>query len=254
MSQVSVHKVSASLNLPVRILAQPDDETCGPTCLHAVYQYWGDTVSLPEVQKTSSMLCASGAGRGTLAVLLGLDALARGYQATLLTFNLSLFDPTWFDEFGDASADLADKLKRQNDEKASSDPRFNVATAAYVEFLARGGRVRFCDLTSRLIIGNLQRGVPVLCGLSATYLYRCAREFGPKDDYDDIRGTPAGHFVILHGYDAARRRVIIADPLADNPGFGNQGYEVPMSRLVSAVMLGVLTHDANLLLIEPNSI
>ena len=28
--------------LDLDILAQPDDETCGPTCLHAVYRYFGE--------------------------------------------------------------------------------------------------------------------------------------------------------------------------------------------------------------------
>ena len=33
-----------SVRLPVRTLPQPDETTCGPTCLHAVYRYWGETV------------------------------------------------------------------------------------------------------------------------------------------------------------------------------------------------------------------
>ena len=31
------------------IQSQPTDSTCGPTCLHAVYQYWNDTISLEQV-------------------------------------------------------------------------------------------------------------------------------------------------------------------------------------------------------------
>ena len=30
------------------MLAQPDDTTCGPTCLQAVYRYWGKKAGLPE--------------------------------------------------------------------------------------------------------------------------------------------------------------------------------------------------------------
>ena len=32
----------AKLRLPVDMLAQPDEVTCGPTCLHAIYRYWGN--------------------------------------------------------------------------------------------------------------------------------------------------------------------------------------------------------------------
>ena len=64
---------------------------------------------------------------------------------------------------------------------------------------------------------------------------------------------PAGHFVVLHGWDPEHRRVTVADPLADNPGFASQRYTVPIARLIAAITLGVLTDDADLLVIEPRS-
>ncbi|TVQ61338.1 MAG: hypothetical protein EA378_08985 [Phycisphaerales bacterium] len=244
--------------LPVEILAQPDDETCGPTCLHAVYRYWGDDASLAEIIQSATSLNTAGVGRGTIASMLGAHALARGYRATLYTFNLHMFDPTWFTRGGRSDpTELAAKLQAQalarpiTGERRETDQRFLTTTAAYLEFLRLGGQVRLRDLTSRLISGFIRAGRPVLTGVSATYLYRCAREFGPNDDYDDVRGAPAGHFVVLHGYEKKGRRVTIADPLSDNPGFETQRYTVKMSRLVPAIMLGVLSHDANLLVIEP---
>src|SRR3982751_6209640 len=39
-----VHK-----RLPVKILPQPDETTCGPTCLHAIYRYWGEDEALPSL-------------------------------------------------------------------------------------------------------------------------------------------------------------------------------------------------------------
>ena len=240
--------------LDIEILAQPDDESCGPTCLHAVYRYWGDRRPLGSVIESVRSLNAHGAGRGTLAVMLGVHALSAGYRASLYTFNLQMFDPTWFDDNGAGDpAVLRGKLRAQMAAKSPTDPRFAVATESYQEFLDLGGGVHLCDLTSELISGFICKGRPVLTGLSATYLYRCAREFGPKDDYDDVRGEPTGHFVVLHGYDEAARRVRVADPLADNPGFEAQSYDVPLARLVPAIMLGVLTYDANLLVIEPAS-
>jgi len=234
------------------MLPQPDDESCGPTCLHAVYRYWGEEVALDEVMRSARSLNVTGAGRGTLAVMLGIDALTRGYDATLYTFNLLVFDPTWFATNGTASPIfLQNKLQAQAEARSVDDPRFRVATASYLEFVRRGGSIRYRDLTSRLISRFIRGGVPVLTGVSATYLYRCAREFGPDDDYDDLRGVPAGHFVVLHGYDTKKRKVTVADPLADNPGFDSQQYVVSMARLVPAIMLGVLTHDANLLMITP---
>lgn len=238
--------------LPINILPQPNDETCGPTCLHAVYQYWNDHISLPDVIDSANSLNLAGAGRGSMAVMLGVHALNRGYKATLYTFNLQVFDPTWFDDNHRAEPEfLIEKLKAQAKAKAVNDPRFKVASDSYLEFLKLGGQVFYRDLTTRLISQFIKDGLPVLTGLSATYLYQCSREFGDNDDYDDIRGEPTGHFVVIHGYDAARRCVTIADPLADNPGYESQQYTVSMARLVPAIMLGILTYDANLLVIEP---
>ncbi|MFI4915734.1 MAG: C39 family peptidase [Phycisphaerales bacterium JB060] len=240
--------------LNIDILPQPDDETCGPTCLHAVYRYWGDQRALASVIESVRSLNKAGAGRGTLAVMLGVHALSQGYAASLFTFNLQMFDPTWFDEHGEADPRLlGEKLAAQEAAKSYEDLRFPVATESYQEFLRLGGTIHFRDLTSEMVSGLISSGRPVLTGLSATYLYKCAREFGPNDDYDDVRGEPTGHFVVLHGYDEAARMVRVADPLADNPGFEVQGYDVPLARLVPAIMLGVLTYDANMLVIEPKS-
>ena len=83
---------------------------------------------------------------------------------------------------------MADKLKEQLEHK--HDDKLREASDGYIEFLNRGGKLKQEDLTTALIRRYLKRGVPILTGLSATYLYRTAREYGPNDDFDDIRGHP----------------------------------------------------------------
>lgn len=228
--------------LELQILPQPDDETCGPTCLHAVYRYLGDAIPLATVIDEVSRL----EGGGTLAVMLANHALRRGYRATIYTYSLQMFDPTWF---GPPVADLRTKLLSQA--AAKQDQKLRVATGAYVDFLQLGGVVRFEDLTTRLIRRYVAAGTPVVTGLSSTYLYRATREYGSENVEDDVRGLPAGHFVVLCGYDKERRTVHIADPLHPNPlGLGNV-YAVAIERVLCAILLGVLTYDANLLVIEP---
>jgi len=153
--------------LHLEMLPQPDDATCGPTCLHAVYRYDGDPIPLAQVIEETRTI-ESG---GTLAVMLALHALRRGYRATIYTYNLRMFDPTWFTL---PRARLPDKLRRQVRQK--HDERLQQATGAYLEFLRLGGRLVFEDLTSALLRRHLVAGRPILTGLSATYLYRCARE------------------------------------------------------------------------------
>jgi len=45
--------------------------------------------------------------------------------------------------------------------------------------------------------------------------------------------------------------VCVADPLEDNPRFKEPVYWLPMQRVINAILLGVLTYDANLLVLEP---
>lgn len=243
--------------LPIDILPQPDDVTCGPTCLQAVYRYFGETVALEELIATVPTLPAEAGGRGTLAVMLGCHALRRGYWARLYSINLHVFDPTWFPRDGKSPGDpavLREKLRLQAAVKASADVKLGIATSWYQEFLELGGELCMMELTSGLLDGWLSMGQPILVGLSSTYLYRHIREYGPNDEDDDVRGVPQGHFVVLTGHDPARRTVLVADPHGDRSTFGSHVYEVTMARLVGAILLGVLTYDGNLLIIRPRSL
>ncbi len=228
------------------ILPQPDCTTCGPTCLHAVYQHFGYDIPLQQVIDEATTLKDGG---GTLAVYLACHALLRGFRATIITYNLQIFDPTWATA---SREEIAEKLTLQLDYKKHI-PGFEVATHAYLNFLRLGGRLQFKVLTTALIRSYLKRSIPLLSGLSATYLYNSARELaqGPELVYDDIRGVSTGHFVVLAGYDKEQRRVLIADPLMPNPVSPDQHYFVDISRLMCAIMLGTLTYDGDLLAVEP---
>jgi hypothetical protein len=233
------------MKLYLDISPQPDDTTCGPTCLHAIYRYFDDPIGLSRLVSEVTDL----EGGGTLAVFLACHALRRGYKATIYTYNLNLFDPTWFVPNG---PDIPEKLRLQLRYKGD-DSLFNTATHAYLKFFELGGRLRFQVLTPGLIRKYLKREVPVLTGLNATYLYNCSREHveGLHLVYDDIRGESTGHFVVLAGYDKMSRNVLIADPLKSNPVSSHQQYEVNIYRLVCSIMLGIVTYDDNLLIIEP---
>jgi hypothetical protein len=246
--------------LDFSIQPQPTDSTCGPTCLHAVYTYWEDAVSLSDTIAEVGQLSKG----GTLAVALACHALGRDYDATIHTYNLQLFDPSWFTV---PNIDLAAKLRQQLDRKCTDKSRsqddlerLRFSTETYLRFLALGGRVRMPILDEELIVETLTRGVPILCGLSASYLYGESRErsqlldgFGKTSVPDDIGGDPVGHFVVLYGFDRNASQVLIADPLSPNPMAGAHQYAVSLSTVIAAIFLGILTYDANLLTITPRA-
>ncbi len=228
--------------LPVQTLPQPDETTCGPTCLHAVYRYWGETEPLEQVIARNYRMEIG----GTFAVFLACDALRKGYCAAIYTYNVTVFDPTWFKG---RDVDIVDRLQRQREIKM--DYRLQQVTPRYVEFLQLGGRLRFVDLSPKLLHRLLRRGFPIITGLSSTYLYHAAREYGPSDTKDDVRGLPTGHFVLIAGYNANRRRVLVVDPYQPHPYGPTHEYWISIDRAVGAIFLGIVTHDANLLIVHP---
>jgi hypothetical protein len=230
-----------SFRLPVTTLPQPDETTCGPTCLHAVYDYFGDREPLQAVIERMWRLEQG----GTYAVYLGCDALRKGYHARMFTYNLTVFDPTWFTR---PNVDIAERLLRQRD--AKDERRGQHAIDGYLEFLERGGRLRFANLSARLVRALLCCRLPILTGLSSTYLYRSQRETA-DGAVDDVRGHPVGHFVVIAGWDDARRRVLVVDPYQPNPWAPSHEYWIGIERVVAAILLGIVTHDANLLVVHP---
>lgn len=231
-----------TLKLPVKMQPQPDETTCGPTCLNAIYNYWGGNESLDSVISRTKKFKQG----GTFAVFLACDALRKGFSATIYTYNLMVFDPTWFTK---PVMDIAERLQRQSEVK--NDPRLLLATEGYLDFLKLGGKLRFQDLTRPLIRGMLRRNLPILTGLSSTYLYRSAREYGPEDTPDDIRGVPGGHFVVIAGYNRKNHTVLVADPYGPHPFGPTHEYWINIDRVLGAILLGIVTHDANLLVIHP---
>ncbi|MDX5348993.1 MAG: peptidase-C39 like family protein, partial [Hymenobacteraceae bacterium] len=219
--------------------------TCGPTSLHAVYRYFNDSIPLSEVIKEVPYLDEG----GTLEVLLACHALSRGYEARIYTYNLNVFDPTWFKL---DNLTIIDKLNQQRQVKTSK--KLQRATQAYIDFLEMGGELCFQELTPNLLNSYFERNLPLLSGLSATYLYNCARERtneAGESIYDDVLGVPLGHFVVLCGFGEDRQHIVVADPYQENPYFKDNYYEVKTSRLINSIMLGMSTYDANLLAIEP---
>ena len=191
--------------LDLEIQPQPNDSSCGPTCLSAVYQYWSDPVEiqclLNEIRQLSS--------GGTLAVQLGCHALSRGYHAMTTTYKLQIFDPTWFKSAGGLgdSLQISDKLIKQFEIK-SKRPHVNhaslkIATDSYVNFQKMGGRLRMIPLNEQLIQDAIAVGIPVLCGLSATYLYQKSRERSDADVTDGLTSVDdaaqAKELALRHG-------------------------------------------------------
>ena len=230
---------------------QPDDVTCGPSALLSVLCYHGYRGSFEELKP----LIPTNPDGGTLAVYLGLSALRLGYPARLYSYNLRVIDPTWSEL---APEVVASKLRA----RAAKTPRkkLRAACEAYADFLAAGGVLDFRDLEPELLIEAVDRGRPLICGLNATYLYGDARERPENNVVDDVHGDSVGHFLVVSGHDGGRQ-LLVTDPAEDAPHTASEGettsegdtYAVSARRLINAILLGIISFDAVLLEISPES-
>lgn len=229
--------------------SQPDDESCGPTSLHAVYSYYGHTIPLENLVKAVERSLSG----GTLGPLLGNHALSNGFDAAIYINNLDVFDPTWFENGKAKPILLYNKLEEQM--KYKKDPGIQQVSKAYLKYLTLGGQVYFKSLEVPVLQHYFDQKIPIIAGLNATYLYRSPREtyIEGVSVFDDIKGTSCGHFVVLCGYEDRFKNVIIADPHRENPLSHNNYYKVSSHRLLNAIMLGISSCDANMLIIRPKS-
>ncbi len=219
---------------------QPDDESCGITCLQSIYRFYGHEISWERLAGEIEHWRTG----GTVNVNLARHALREGFSAEICTYNIRIFDPTWR---GLSSGELSHKLKLRQAKMRSKKQKMVIGF--YLDFLERGGVIRFDDLNEGLFDTLFEENRPIIVGLSATYLYQSMRET-PNNVDNDIIGQPVGHFVVVSGWDRARREVIIHDPLRKNPIAESGNYNLPFTKFSNAVMLGIITYDENLLIIS----
>jgi hypothetical protein len=233
--------------LRVQRFLQPDDVTCGPTCLRKVYDFYGIHL---DIEAVIGEIDRNEDG-GTLAVFLGMAALKRGLRGRIFSYDLQIFDPTWA---ALPAAELEPRIRARL--PYLRDTQRLRAAHAYLEFLQTGGEISVLEeLTPALLKDVIDREHPLLVGLSATYLYRFARErwdeaTGQLLD-DDVAGDPTGHFVVVVGYEHFGRRFSLRDPSHHVPVSEDGRQVVDAQRLINAILLGDATYDAVLLELWP---
>jgi hypothetical protein len=233
--------------LRVQRFFQPDDVTCGPTCLRKVYDFYGIHVDIDDVIGEIDR----NEDGGTLAVFLGMAAMRRGLRGRIFSYDLQIFDPTWAAlSRGALAGRIEARLPHLRDTQRLR------AAHAYLDFLRIGGEISVMEeLTPVLLKEIIDREHPLLVGLSATYLYRFARErWDPATGQlvdDDVAGAPTGHFIVVVGYEHFGRRFSLRDPSRHIPDSEEGRLVVDAQRLINAILLGDATHDAVLLELWP---
>ncbi|MEZ4319977.1 MAG: C39 family peptidase [Myxococcota bacterium] len=225
------------VRLAVPRYIQPDDVTCGPSSLRAVLSFLGDDAELDAIIDATPR----NPDGGTLAPNLGCAALERGMHVRIRPLAVKVFDPTWWSL---PQAEVRQRLGARTNGLPPGSLR--IVHEAWCTYMDAGGEVVLGELRTHHLTQALDRGTPLICGLSITWLYQNARERPHDNSADDIHGMPVGHFVVVSGYSGDGDLFYVSDPWPHPPfeGDSTETYPVGRRRLHQAILLGDATHDA----------
>ncbi|MCB9691481.1 MAG: C39 family peptidase [Alphaproteobacteria bacterium] len=231
------------LRLTVPPLVQPDEVSCGPTCLAAVLQFHGVDTDVARVRAKTPR----NPDGGTFAPYLGRAAIAHGMRVCCHPFAVQVFDPSWWDLPHD---EVARRLRLRTE--GLKPGRLRRVHEAWLAYMMDGGDVELGELRTHRLTDALDAGHPLICGLSITWLYQEPRERPHDNQDDDIHGAPVGHFVVVTGYAEGGDSFFVTDPWPQPPFDREEGvYTVGRRRLTQAILLGDATHDAVIVEILP---
>ncbi|MCB9675370.1 MAG: C39 family peptidase [Alphaproteobacteria bacterium] len=233
------------VRLAVPRFIQPDEVTCGPSSLLSVLRYLGvDGAGLDDVIAATPR----NPDGGTLAPHLGRAAQAFGHRSRIRPLAVKVFDPTWWNL---PQAEVRDRLRRRT--HALPEGALRRVHEAWLAYLEQGGEVVLGELRTHHLTEALDRGTPLICGLSVTWLYQHPREMPDDNRPDDIHGSPVGHFVVVTGYADGGDVFFVSDPWPHPPfeGDSTETYAVGRRRLHQAILLGDATHDAVVMEVFP---
>ena len=155
----------APIVLDVRRFVQPDDLSCGPTCLAQVYRYYGHD---KRAVRTVIDETARNPDGGTLAVYLGVSALRNGFGAASTRTTCGSSIPPG----GSSPAAIAQAGEAAPAPGRPARPKLQRSRAAYIEFLGPRRQGALPELTRELMVRILAAAVTPSSRVGATYLYR----------------------------------------------------------------------------------
>lgn len=221
------------LDIP-RILQGPS--SCGHSSLLQVLKYYGKDLELKEVVSEISNCEVEDLKLGASECELGMFAMKKGFKSTIISLDVRRFDATWFDL---SHEELKKKLELRSKFLQSVSPEdckegygttyLDNVTRYYPEYLEKGGEIKFLPISKELIKKYVYNKIPVLALLSSQLYFKKPRKY--KGEFDDIKGKPHGHWIVISGYD--EKNFIITDPADDLEKDGN--VVIDQNYLISAI-------------------
>lgn len=172
-----------------------------------IYSYFGIKVPLEKLLDDLKIDKYT----GTFTAQLGLHAKNSGLQTLILCSNPYYVSPAWskLDNqtiYKKIGGWLAFELQGKNKIRKN---KFKKGTRFILAYIKNGGKIKIIDLTTRLIDGYLDQGYLMTGAIEESWLWE-KRKIPKTAEFDDIKGIPQGHFVVLYGHDA--ENYFVSDP------------------------------------------
>ena len=187
-------------NLEVRQFNQIINYSCMPACLQQVFNYYKKSISQKEILNSLKI-----PGRGMSIPRAGMYTIERGFNPIIVSNNIYIFDPAWFDLNKTELIKKLVKRKRFIDEYGQS------VISDYLAYLKAGGKIEFNTVCSDLIKKYLIQGKPIVIELASNYLYKKSKSSKQGKFDDPVRGKIDGHGVVVAGFSKSKFKIIDPD-------------------------------------------
>lgn len=212
-------------NLLVPQYDQEEVYSCIPACLQQVFQYYKKHITQQEILGT-----LKNPTKGMSVPKAGLFAKRYGFYPTIVTNNISIFDPVWFQL---NNKKLIQNLGRR---RKFVNTYYQSLIDDYVAYFKMGGHIAFNTIKRALLVQSLYRNTPVIAELSSTFLYKKSKSIKPGHFDSPFQGEIDGHGVVVAGF--SKNKFKIVDPDSKNNPYGKKGtYWILADELIASIFI-----------------
>lgn len=198
---------------------------CGPISVYTIHQFFGTTITTAEILKDLGVSTKT----STFPSQLAQHLRSFPYDVQLLTSCSYLVSPHWI---GKSSLFIAEELQQWLVHHKRSPWRKGAQFLR--DYLASGGMIKIINLTTHILDEYLEGGYLILACLEESWLWGRRKIVG-KAFFDDVKGSPRGHFVVL--FDGNDHEYAISDPFPTGLPGRSGNYFVSKDTVMISILL-----------------
>ncbi|MBD3280341.1 hypothetical protein GF389_02360 [Candidatus Dojkabacteria bacterium] len=174
---------------------------CGPLCLVNIFENLGDKALVEDIMEDLGVT----ENEITYLPQLALYAHKNNLKIKYLQSNPREISPNWKGLESDKYLETLKKFQEEMDKESIWKKNLKFL----IEYIEAGGEIEVDDLSREKISQYLAEGYVVLAAVEQTWLWG-KRKVKGKIEYDDLKGKPSGHFVVIYKEDGDD--FLVSDP------------------------------------------